>query len=209
MRKKAIIFVGRLDVSDWDNWVKFCQENDLDVYVISYTFSKDEAKEYINLLKLKFTHFLRKYHIERTVVDRLEYNTWSVHPRSIQFWRLWDFYTKTPQLAVYDILIKARLDLILPLNWKLPEIIPLQTIFIPRYIDHPYGLIWSDQLAIGHRETMKKYCLIWSMLPTEPPIDDNQIFFAQYSPESLVATMLERENVTVEECFHSWELKRI
>jgi hypothetical protein len=207
MRNKAIVFVGHLNSSRWDIWIPFCEKYDLDVYIISYAESKDEANMYIKMIKKKFTFRLKAYYIDRSVVNNLEYNTWSIHPRSIQFWRLWDFYMKHPILYTYNYLLKARLDLILP-EWELPDNIASNTIYVPKYVNHPYGLTWSDQLAYGDRDVMKKYCTIWEQLPPEPFEFTYNIFFHEYSPESMVQTLFKQQNLNVIACFDKWELSR-
>lgn len=205
MRNRAVIFVGRLDKSMWDIWVPFCHTHDLDVYVTSYANTREDAVKYARILKEKFGSRLRAYHINRA--KSIEYNGWTIHPRTVQHWRLWDFYMKHPILQTYSGLLKARLDMILP-DWKLPAVEP-NTINAPRYIDHPFGLIWSDQLAYGGHDVMKKYCMMWDQLPDEPPNEDHsQLFFTDYSPESMVRRLFDTEKFRVVSCFDNWELNR-
>lgn len=212
MRDKAVIFIGRIDTAMWEYWFPFCKKHDLDVYVVTYANNKEECEKYTQTIINNFGSYLCGYHIERTVLGKLEFNGWTIHPRAIQLWRMWDYYMKHPVLASYPCLLKARLDVIPPNNWELPQV-KNNTIYIPKYTNHMFGLLWSDQIAYGNAKVMEKYCRMWERLPLEPPPDTNwylmdQLFFHNFSPETFVQVLLDTEKFDIVPCFDSWEINR-
>lgn len=204
--KKIILFVGRVDNAFWDLWLPFCEKHDLDIGIISYTKTRGEARDIISTIKNRFKSRLKFYYVDCTVVDRLEYNGWKIHTRTMQFWRLWDFYMKHPEIYSYDVLIKSRLDIPIPENLIMAKPIQKNTLYLPEYHNHPFGLKYTDQFAYGDRNIMEKYCKIWEEIPNDiEEISDNNmecLFFSKYSGESLVTTFIQKNKVKTKTCYY-------
>lgn len=197
--KRAIIFVGRVENAFWEQWVPFCEKHDLDVYLVSYAKTREYFQKLLGEVKNRFGNRLKKYYVDRTTVDSLEYNNWKIHTRTIQFWRLWDFYMKNICLRNYDVLVKARFDTPIPQGLVIPEKVEKNTLYVPEYKKHPFGLSYTDQIAFGDKTVMEKYCRLWEMLPSDiEGISDGEmqnLFFGELSGESLVISLIEKSKV--------------
>lgn len=211
MRNKCILFVGRIEKCHrLDLWVPFCEKNDFDVYVVSYANSIKESNDYVELLESSFGERLKKVYIDRTVVDKLEYNNWNIDKRTIQHYRMWDFFMKTPVLNSYSYVAKSRLDLIIPTT-DLHDVSE-NSILLPFYKNHPYGLVYSDQFAYGDVRIMKKYFTMWETIPEYSPYKDKESmrlsFYNKYSPETMVTDFIKNNNIKTVNYFDNPELQR-